>query len=102
VILLNPLGVKGLALAVSISSIIQFVLLINPYRKVLIDLRSFFLRIILVSIVAIIPVVYMQNLCGYVLSLLLGGLIFALIFICMGYILKIEEVCRLLKILKNQ
>ncbi len=102
VILLNSLGVRGLALAVSISGIVQFVLLIRPYRKVLIDLRLFFLKVILVSFAAIIPVIYIQKVFGYVSSLLLGGLIFGLIFVCMGYILKIEEICRLLKILKNR
>ncbi len=102
VILLNRLGVRGLALAVSVSGIIQFVLLIKPYRKVLIDLSLFFFHLILVSIIATIPVIYIQKVSGYILSFILGGLIFVLIFICLGYILKIEEICRLLKNLKNR
>ncbi len=102
VILLNRLGVRGLALAVSISGIVQFVLLIRPYRKVLKDLSLFFLNLILASIVAIIPVLYIQRINGYISSFILGGLVFVLIFICLGYILKIEEICKLLKKLKNR
>jgi putative peptidoglycan lipid II flippase len=102
IILLNRLGVRGLALAVSLSAIVQFVLLIRPYRKVCVDLISFFLHLILLSLVSIIPVIYIQKVCGYILSFILGGLFFVLIFICIGYILKIEEICRLLKILKNR
>jgi putative peptidoglycan lipid II flippase len=102
VILLNRLAVRGLALAVSISGIIQFVLLIKPYRKVLINLSLFFFHLILISIIATIPVIYIQKVSGYILSFILGGLIFVLIFICLGYILKIEEICRLLKNLKNR
>jgi putative peptidoglycan lipid II flippase len=102
VILLNRLGVRGLALAVSISGIVQFVLLIKPYSKVLKDLSLFFLHLILISIVAVVPVIYIQKVSGYILSFILGGLIFVLIFICLGYILKIEEICKLLTKLKNQ
>ncbi len=102
VILLNALGVRGLALAVSISGMIQFVLLVRPYRKVLRDLRSFFIRIIFVSLTAAVPVFYIQKSLGNIFALILGGLIFGLIFVGMSYILKIEEICRLLKILKNR
>lgn len=102
VILLNRLGVRGLALAVSLSGIVQFFLLISPYRKALIDLSLFLLHLILISIVAIIPVIYLQKVSGYILSFILGGVVFVLIFICLGYILKIEEICRLLKKLKNR
>ncbi|MBN1694189.1 murein biosynthesis integral membrane protein MurJ [candidate division WOR-3 bacterium] len=102
VIFLNILGARGLALAVSVSGIIQFALLIIPHRKVLKDLSLFFLYLILISFVAIIPVIYIQKVSGYILSFICGGLIFVLIFTCLGYILKIEEICKLLKKLKNR
>lgn len=102
VILLNRLGARGLALAVSISGIIQFILLIRPYSKVLKDMSLFLLQVIFVSLIAAIPVLFIQKVSGYILSFILGGLIFVLIFICLGYILKIEEICRILKKLKNR
>ncbi len=102
VILLNNMGARGLALAVSISGMVQFVLLVRPYLKVLKDLRSFFVRIIFISFTSVIPVFYIQKSFGYIFTLVLGGLIFVLIFICLGYILKIEEICRILKKLKNR
>ena len=102
IILLNRLGVRGLALAVSISGIVQFVLLIRPYRKIFVDLSSFIIHLILISIIAAMPVIYIQKVSGYVLSFILGGPVFVLIFICLGYILKIEEICRILKKSKNR
>jgi putative peptidoglycan lipid II flippase len=102
VILLNRLGARGLALAVSTSGIVQFSLLIKPYRKALLDSTSFLLRLIFISFAATIPVLYIEKTNGDILSFVLGGSIFVLIFICLGYILKIEEICRLLKILKNR
>jgi len=102
IILLNSLGIRGLALAVSLSGMVQFVLLIRPYRQVLLDLKSFLLRIILISFTATIPVIYLQKTFGYISSLIIGGCVFGLIFVWIGYILKIEEICRLLKILNNR
>ncbi|MEJ2568169.1 MAG: lipid II flippase MurJ, partial [candidate division WOR-3 bacterium] len=101
-ILLNRLGARGLALAVSISGIVQFCLLIKPYRKALIDSILFLIYLIFISIVATIPVIYIKRINGDIISVIAGGLIFVLIFICLGYILKIEEICRLLKISKNR
>jgi len=102
IILLNSLGVRGLALAVSLSGMVQFVLLIKPYRQTLLDLKFFLLRIMLISFIATIPVIYLQKTLGYLSSLIIGGLVFGLIFVWIGYILKIEEICRLLKILNNR
>jgi len=102
IILLNSLGIRGLALAVSLSGMVQFVLLIRPYRQVLLDLKSFLLRIILISFTATIPVIYLQKTFGYISSLIIGGCVFGLIFVWIGYILKIEEICRLLKILNKR
>ena len=102
IIFLNKLGVRGLALAVSISGIVQFVLLIRPFLRIFTDLSLFLIRLIFISFIAAIPVIYIQKVNGYVLSFILGGLIFVLIFICLGYILKIEEICRILKKSKNQ
>jgi putative peptidoglycan lipid II flippase len=102
VVLLNSLGVRGLALAVSLSGIVQFVLLIKPYRKALLDLKLFLLKIILISFIATIPVVYLQKTFGVFSALITGGFVFGLIFILFSYILKIEEICRLLKILNRQ
>jgi len=102
IILLNSLGIRGLALAVSLSGMVQFVLLMRPYRQVLLDLKSFLLRIILISFTATIPVIYLQKTFGYISSLIIGGCVFGLIFVWIGYILKIEEICRLLKILNNR
>jgi putative peptidoglycan lipid II flippase len=97
IILLNKLGVRGLALAVSISGMIQFVLLVRPIFRIFIDLGLFLINLIIISAIAVIPVVYIQKVSGYILSFILGGLVFVLIFICLGYILKIEEICRILK-----
>ena len=102
IILLNYLGVRGLALAVSLSGMMQFVLLIRPYLKALLDLKSFLLKIILVSLISTIPVLYLQKMFGYLPALIIGGFVFGLIFVCISYILKIEEICRLLKILNNR
>ena len=102
VILLNRLGARGLALAVSASGIVQFFLLIKPHRKALLDSTSFLLRLIFISFAATIPVIYIEKTTGDIVSFVLGGSIFVLIFTCLGYILKIEEICRLLKILKNR
>jgi putative peptidoglycan lipid II flippase len=102
VILLNRLGARGLALAVSISGIVQFALLMKPYRKVLRDAIFFLLRLVLISVASTIPAIYIGKISGDIVSVVLGGLLFVLIFICLGYILKIEEICRLSKILKNQ
>ncbi len=102
VVLLNSLGARGLALAVSISGIIQFALLIKPYRKALADSLLFFLRLFFISAAATTPVIYIEKISNDIVSFFFGGLVFVLIFICLGYILKIEEICRLLKILKNR
>jgi putative peptidoglycan lipid II flippase len=102
IILLNRLGVRGLALAVSISGIVQFILLMRPFLRIFIDLSSFLIHLVLISVIAVIPVIYIQKVSGYVLSFILGGLVFVLIFICLGYILKIEEICRILKKSKNR
>jgi len=102
IILLNSLGVRGLALAVSLSGMVQFVLLIKPYRQTLLDLKFFLLRIMLISFIATIPVIYLQKTLGYISSLIVGGFFFGLIFIWISYILKIEEICRLLKILNKR
>ena len=102
IILLNFLGIRGLALAVSLSGMIQFVFLIKPYRQALMDLKLFILRIIIASLISTIPVVYIQKTLGYLSSLIVGGFVFGLIFVLVGYILKIEEICRLLKILNNR
>jgi putative peptidoglycan lipid II flippase len=102
IILLNVLGARGLALAVSISGIVQFSLLIKPYWKALTDSILFLIQLFFISIMATIPVIYIKKTSGDIISILAGGSIFVLIFICLGYILKIEEICRLLKILRNR
>ncbi|MEJ2307208.1 MAG: lipid II flippase MurJ, partial [candidate division WOR-3 bacterium] len=102
IILLNVLGARGLALAVSISGIVQFSLLIKPYWKALTDSILFLIQLFFISTMATIPVIYIKKTSGDIISILAGGSIFVLIFICLGYILKIEEICRLLKILRNR
>jgi len=102
VILLNRFGARGLALAVSISGIAQFSLLIKPYRKALTDSISFLIHLFFISFVSTIPVIYINRITGDIISVFAGAFIFVLIFICLGYIFKIEEICRLLKILKNR
>lgn len=96
-ILMNKMGVKGLALAVSIAGMVQFSLLIIPYIDLLLNILSFLLKIILGSILAIIPVYYITGRFSSLNSLILGSLSFGLIFIVVTYILKTEEICRVLK-----
>jgi putative peptidoglycan lipid II flippase len=100
--LLNTIQARGLALAVSLSGVVQFVLLVRPYSKVLFDLRSFFIRIILASSIAFIPAIFSQKIHNCFLSFITGTLVFGLIFFCMGYILKIEEICRLMGIIRKR
>jgi putative peptidoglycan lipid II flippase len=103
VMLLNTLGARGLALAVSISGVIQFILLVRPYWRILRDLRLFFVRIILISFFSFVTAVYIEKILhGSFLSLLLGAAVFGLIFVGLGYILKFEEICKLIKILKKR
>ncbi len=102
IFLLNTLQARGLALAVSLSGLVQFILLVRPYWKILRDLRSFFIRIILVSSIAFIAAIYSQRIHDCFLSFITGTAVFGLIFLCMGYILKIEEICRLTEIIKKR
>jgi putative peptidoglycan lipid II flippase len=102
VFLLNTLQARGLALAVSLSGVVQFILLARPFWKILHDLRSFFIRIILVSSIAFVPAIYSQIIHNCFLSFITGTAVFGLIFLCMGYILKIEEICRLMEIIKKR
>jgi len=97
VILMNRMDVKGLALAVSIAGIFQFSLLIKPHVEKLKRIAPFLGKIIFISILAIVPVIYIERSFIPILSLILGSIVFGLIFMGGGYILKIEEICQILK-----
>jgi len=97
IILMNRLGIRGLALAVSISGAVQFALLSKPHFETLKKMIPFFGKILLLSLISIMPVIYIQHNFGPLFSLIVGSILFGLIFVWCGYILKIEEICRIIK-----
>jgi len=97
IILMNIMDEKGLALAVSIGGIFQFCLLIKPYFNILKKIFIFLFKLILCSTLAILPVIYIEQIFISFISLIIGSIIFGLIFIGSTYILRIEEICQILK-----
>ncbi|MCK4322336.1 murein biosynthesis integral membrane protein MurJ [candidate division WOR-3 bacterium] len=97
IILMNIMDEKGLALAVSIGGIFQFFLLIKPYFNMLKKIFIFLFKLILCSTLAILPVIYIEQIFISFISLIIGSIIFGLIFIGSAYILRIEEICQILK-----
>ena len=97
IILMNIMDEKGLALAVSIGGIFQFCLLIKPYFNMLKKIFIFLFKLILCSTLAILPVIYIEQIFISFISLIIGSIIFGLIFIGSTYILRIEEICQILK-----
>ena len=97
IILMNRIDVRGLALAVSIAGIFQFSLLIKPHIEKLKRIAHFLGKIIFIAILATVPVIYIERSFIPILSLILGSIVFGLIFIGGSYILKIEEICQILK-----
>ncbi|MCK4226131.1 murein biosynthesis integral membrane protein MurJ [candidate division WOR-3 bacterium] len=97
VTLMNRLAIKGLALAVSISGLVQFVLLIKPHISSFKKIVPFLSKVFILSIVATIPVIYIERNFGSIIALILGSLFFALIFAAGGYILRVEEIWKILR-----
>ena len=97
IILMNIMDEKGLALAVSIGGIFQFCLLIKPHFNMLKKIFIFLFKLILCSTLAILPVIYIEQIFISFISLIIGSIIFGLIFIGSTYILRIEEICQILK-----
>ncbi|MEO0292815.1 MAG: murein biosynthesis integral membrane protein MurJ [candidate division WOR-3 bacterium] len=102
IIMMGAFGAMGLALAVSISALIQFFLLMKPYLKIFKDLKSFFIKIIIASCLGGVPSIFLGRDFNYLFAFFFGLISFTLIFILIGYILKIEEIWKLIKVLKRQ
>ncbi len=95
--LMNIMDIKGLALAVSIAGMFQFILLIRPHFEIFKKILTFLGKLVLSSILATIPLIYIERNFMAAISLILGFLIFGLIFIGSAYILRIEEICQILR-----
>jgi putative peptidoglycan lipid II flippase len=97
IILMNFLSIRGLALSVSIASLSQFMLLIRPFINLIKNIFKYLLKILICTTIAIIPVFYQVNNFNSIISLIFGSITFALLFITCSYILRIEEICQILK-----
>lgn len=97
IILMNFLSFRGLALAVSIASLSQFTLLIKPFMNLIKNIFKYILKLLICTTIAIIPVFYLVYNFNYIISLIFGSIIFTLLFITGSYILRVEEICQILK-----
>lgn len=97
VIFMVKYGVKGLALAVSASAVVHFFMLTRPFMTQLKRVLILLLKLILSSLISFIPVIYIREIFNPVISIIVGGASFGLIFMVIAYILKVKEIWMLLK-----
>jgi len=81
VILSRFMSFRGLAFAASISAMFQFFILAYPYRKLFISTGLFLVKMVLFSIIGIIPAFFLKKGISSVVFFILQSLIFLLIFL---------------------
>ncbi len=81
IILSRWMSFRGLAFATSISAIFQFFILLTPYWKLFFSTGIFLLKMVIFSLIGILPAYFLKGIFSPVLFFIIQSAIFLLIFL---------------------